>query len=148
MLVVGIDPGATGALAFIDDRDGLMAVYDMPTTKNKQGKNLVNATLLAQLLRVEQPSKAIIERVSAMPGQGVTSMFNFGMGYGVVLGVIASLGIPHELVTPQTWKRAAGLIGADKDYARTKVLEMYPYADVARKKDIGRADAILIARYG
>jgi len=148
MLVVGIDPGATGALAFIDDRDGLMAVYDMPTTKNKQGKNLVNATLLAQLLRVEQPKKAIIERVSAMPGQGVTSMFNFGMGYGVVLGVIASLGIPHELVTPQTWKRAAGLIGADKDYARTKVLEMYPHADVARKKDIGRADAILIARYG
>ena len=83
-----------------------------------------------------------------MPGQGVSSMFGFGVSYGILQGVIASLGIPSVLVTPQRWKKAAGLMGKPKDYARTLAQRLYPAAELSRKKDIGRADAILIARYG
>lgn len=147
MKTVGIDPGITGALAFMQEGE-LMTVYDMPTTKTRSGKNQVSGNLLAETLRAERPDNAKLEQVAARPGQGVTSMFNFGMGYGTVIGVLASLGIPYELVTPQAWKKAAGLVGADKDYARTKALQLYPDAELSRKKDIGRADAILIARYG
>ena len=83
-----------------------------------------------------------------MPGQGVASMFNFGMGYGIIQGVVSALGIPYELVTPQSWKKRAGLIGKDKDNARTMAQQLYPDAPLGRKKDIGRADALLIARFG
>src|SRR5690606_16808140 len=111
-----------------------------------------NAAALAGLLHEAAPvlkmPHAYVERVSAMPGQGVSSMFNFGMGYGVIQGVLASLGIPYTLVTPQTWKKRAGLAGKDKDNARTLAQQLCPEAPLGRKKDIGRADAILIARFG
>ena len=83
-----------------------------------------------------------------MPGQGVSSMFNFGMGYGAIQGVLAGLCVPLHLVTPQKWKKHQGLIGKDKDCARTLAQQLYPEASLARKKDIGRADAILIGDYG
>src|SRR5690606_2041087 len=91
---------------------------------------------------------AYVEKVGAMPGQGVSSMFNFGMGVGVLQGVLAACGIPYFLVTPQSWKKRASLSGKDKDMARTMAQQLYPSASLGRKKDIGRADAMLIARYG
>lgn len=156
MILAGIDPGMTGALALINTAESELITWDMPTSKARNGKSVVNIPALAVMLRQVQhlqghyPNSPPIklEAVHAMPKQGVTSSFNFGMGYGAIQGVLATLGIPYELVTPQAWKKAAGLIGADKDYARTKALQLYPDADLARKKDIGRADAILIARYG
>jgi crossover junction endodeoxyribonuclease RuvC len=89
-----------------------------------------------------------LERVSAMPGQGVVSMFSFGRSYGAVEAAVSVLGYPLTYITPAVWKRSAGLIGGEKDASRGRVLDLYPDAGVTRKKDNGRADAILIARYG
>jgi crossover junction endodeoxyribonuclease RuvC len=147
MIRIGIDPGMTGAIAVLEGNI-LHACHDMPTVKARNGKNQVNIPELASILRQYRGETVFLEAVHAMPGQGVTSCFNFGMGFGAIQGIVQTLGIPMHLVTPQKWKKAAGLIGSDKDYARTKALQLYPDADLARKKDIGRADAILIARYG
>jgi crossover junction endodeoxyribonuclease RuvC len=147
--IIGIDPGMDGALAVVDADGHLEALEDMPTVATRQGKRQVNIPELAHLLRHHGRDATVkLEQVGARPGQGVTSMFNFGMGYGAVQGVIQTLGLPMTLVTPTAWKRAAGIQGTDKDYARTRALQLYPDADLARKKDIGRADALLIARYG
>ena len=150
MIRIGIDPGITGAIAVLDIED-LVAVYDMPILTSVGGKNEINIPELAAILRCHHygfKAKVILERVSAMRGQGVTSMFNFGMGYGAVRGIVQTLGIEIELVTPQTWKKAAKIVGTPKDYARTRALELYPDAELSLKKHVGRADAILIARYG
>jgi crossover junction endodeoxyribonuclease RuvC len=146
---IGIDPGLTGAFALIED-NLLLEVEDMPTTATRRGGKQLNIPEVASILREwsGRGTTVKLEAVHAMPKQGVSSTFNFGMGYGALQGVIQTLGIPMALVTPQAWKKAAGLVGADKDYARTLALQLYPDADLARKKDIGRADAILIARYG
>jgi len=156
VIQVGIDPGMTGAIGMINTVEKEVLTWDIPTVKARNGKSQINIPALAEFLRElsrlrnaypgSPPIK--LEAVHAMPKQGVTSSFNFGMGYGAIQGVIQTLGLPMELVTPQKWKKAAGLIGSHKDYARTKALQLYPDADLARKKDIGRADAILIARFG
>ena len=160
MIAIGIDPGITGAIAVVD-RSGneLLDLEDMPTIKAKNGKSQVNIPELASILRREPRwAEVRLEQVNAMPGKakpgqqartmGATSAFNFGANFGAIQGVVQTLGFPITLVRPQAWKQAAGLINADKDYARTRALQLYPDADLARKKDIGRADAILIARYG
>ena len=160
-IFVGIDPGMTGAIGIIDIAEDSITTWDMPLVIARNGKNQLNIPALADMLRIIQgkmqtrqwkqgggPEPIKLEAVHAMPKQGVTSSFNFGMGYGAIQGVIQTLGMPMQLVTPQKWKRAAGLIGADKDYARTLALQLWPDADLDRKKDIGRADALLIARYG
>lgn len=147
-MIIGIDPGNTGALAFMKI-SGEVEVVDMPLMANGK-KQQVNASELTKIIssRLQPNTRAIVEKVSAMPGQGVSSMFNFGMGYGVIQGVLAALGVPYTLCTPQRWKKAATLIGKDKDNARTLAQQLYPDAPLGRKKDIGRADAILIARFG
>lgn len=147
-MIIGIDPGNTGALAFMKI-SGEVEVVDMPLMANGK-KQQVNASELTKIIssRLQPNTRAIVEKVSAMPGQGVSSMFNFGMGYGVIQGVLAALGVPYTLCTPQRWKKAATLIGKDKDNARTLAQQLYPNAPLGRKKDIGRADAILIARFG
>jgi crossover junction endodeoxyribonuclease RuvC len=145
---VGIDPGLSGAVAILDDENNLWAVFDMPIMQASKTKRQVNPADLARIIKENCPDIVIIEAVHAMKGQGVSSMFNFGKSAGVVEGVCAALGIPMMFVTPQKWKKRAGLIGKDKDMARTKAIQLYPDAPLARKKDIGRADAILIARYG
>ncbi|MCG7985048.1 MAG: crossover junction endodeoxyribonuclease [Candidatus Thiodiazotropha lotti] len=150
---IGIDPGISGAIAVLSADDEVIGIYDMPIMRASKTKNQVNAAELANIIIDVIGDKpmgvtAIIEKVSAMPGQGVSSMFNFGKGAGVIEGVLAALRVPVEFVTPQKWKKAAGLIGKDKDMSRTKAIQLYPDAPLARKKDIGRADAILIARYG
>jgi crossover junction endodeoxyribonuclease RuvC len=147
-MIIGIDPGNTGAIAFLTDELVLIGVSDMPLMANGK-KQQVNAAALSEILAMPlEDTRIVIEKVGAMPGQGVSSMFNFGMGYGVIQGVAAAMRIPYTLCTPQRWKKAAGLLGKDKDNARTLAQQLYPKASLARKKDIGRADAILIARYG
>lgn len=147
-MIIGIDPGNTGAIAVLGEDGILHEVHDMPLMANGK-KQQVNPSELRRILdlQFEGTPKVIIEKVSAMPGQGVSSMFNFGMGFGVLQGVVAGLGFPLYLVTPQAWKKHFNLIGKDKDNARTVAQQLYPDAPLGRKKDIGRADAILIARY-
>lgn len=158
-MILGIDPGQTGALALVDSEGEYLALWDMPVTERSSGKGKeVNAFLLADI--VDEAATAasgqgealdvVIERVGAMPGQGVTSMFNFGRSLGVVEGVIASMGLPYRWALPNRWKRAQGLTGRDKDAARTVAIQRFPEArqELTRKKDIGRADALLIAHYG
>lgn len=146
---IGIDPGLSGAIAVLNDDLFLVAVYDMPVMALSKGKNQVNAAALARIIKgVPRQAIAYLEQVSAMPGQGVSGMFSFGTSYGIVQGVLAALDIPVILVRPQAWKGRAGLKGKDKDMARTVAQRLYPGAELSRKKDIGRADAILIARFG
>lgn len=153
MYRLGIDPGLQGALALIDNDFQIVNLGDMPLmAMGKKGKKQVNAAELAKIISLWLQNRdivmAIIEYVSAQPGQGVSAMFNFGKSCGVIEGVVGTLRIPMVLVTPQTWKKRAGLSGKPKDTARTLAQQLYPGADLAQKKDIGRADALLIARYG
>lgn len=162
MIFVGIDPGLSGAVAFINKRE--ISLFDTPTfetVKNKKGKESVkyihDEVGMAKILRDMIPRDAgkikyhiYLESVHAMPGQGTVSMFNFGMGLGLWKGIIAALQIPHSLVTPQAWKKELKLLRADKDKARIRACKLYPQAaeQLSKKKHIGRADAILIAEYG
>ena len=145
---IGIDPGISGAIAVLSDTNELIATYDMPLLPKSKSKNQVNAAALAKIISGHLPATAYLEAVSAMPGQGVTSMFSFGTSYGICQGVLAALNVPMVLVRPQAWKARAGLKGSEKDMARTLAQRLYLQADLSRKKDIGRADSILIARYG
>ena len=149
-MIIGVDPGLTGAFALLDDEGGIEEVIDMPITAKTSGKgNQLNAALAADImvqLTCFPIDAVVIERVGPMPGQGVTSMFGFGRSLGVVEGVAASCNLPVKWVTPQKWKKHFGLIGKDKDASRTLVIERFPTdSDLfKRKKDIGRADAVLI----
>jgi crossover junction endodeoxyribonuclease RuvC len=143
--ILGVDPGITGAIAFyFPETSGRVVALDLPIADGE-----ISAPLVADLIRTYAPSLAIIERVSAMPGQGVVSMFNFGRAYGDVRGVIGALSIPVHFATPQKWKRHFRL-SSDKEEARALALRLFPScADhFKRKKDHGRAEAALIARYG
>ena len=152
MIVLGIDPGLSGALAFYDTVSEALVVMDMPTvevTRNGKSKREVSPALVADMVAGKGVEKAFMERVSAMPGQGVSSMFSFGRSSGVVEGVLAAYEIPTTLVTPQAWMKAMG-VRAGKDGSRERAMQLFPqYADqFARKKDNGRSDAVLIAKYG
>jgi len=146
---IGIDPGISGAIAILDNELRLVAVYDMPVMAGTGKRQQVNGAELARIIKsyLLVDFTAYVERVSAMPKQGVASMFSFGTSYGIVLGVLAALQIPAVLVTPQSWKKKAGLTGKDKDHTRTLAQQLYPGAELGRKKDIGRADALCIARF-
>jgi len=149
MNIIGIDPGLTGAVAIIGDYG--INLIDMPVVaKSTRGKQVDGAALAQIFLEERTRAFVYLEQVGAMPGQGVTSMFNFGHGYGIVQGVLYSLCIPFQLVTPQKWKKHHGLIGKQKDMARTLCIQRHPElsGQLKRKKDIGRADALLIAEYG
>lgn len=147
MIVAGIDPGATGAVAVLYD-SGAIAL-DIPTAKTASGKTrIVPSAVQERIMVAGRPDCVWIEAVHAMPGQGVSSMFAFGRSLGVVEGVVGTLQIPVRYVQPAVWKRAFGLIGADKDAARTVAAQRFPGVELTRKKDIGRADALLIALYG
>jgi len=145
---IGIDPGVGGAIAFLTDALEFIVVHEMPTMAHTGKRRQVNPAELANLLSRTPIQMAYVERVGSMPHQGVASSFNFGMSYGVIQGVLAALGIPMVLITPVTWKKKAGLIGKEKDAARTLAQQLYPQAPLGKKKDIGKADALLIARYG
>ena len=131
-------------------RDGEYAeVWDMPTMGRGSGtKQQVNAAEVGKLLRECPPCTAYMELVGSMPGQGVSSMFNFGKAAGAVLGALGALQFPVVEVTPQRWKRAFDLIGKEKDLARTAAQQLMPTAPLSLKKHCGRADALLLALYG
>jgi len=149
-IVIGIDPGISGAISVF--RDGkLESVVDMPTVEIASGKTIkrhISAATLRNILELDmyQFSHVVIEKVGAMPGQGVTSMFNFGRSAGIIEGVVAALRMPHTYVTPATWTKAVGR-AAGKDASRMRAMELFPTrAELfKRAKDDGRADAALIA---
>lgn len=146
---IGIDPGANGAIVVMDEKFNLIEWADMPTVK--VGSNIrVNGAELCALLEDFDTGHAYLELTGAMPGQGVSSMFSFGHANGVVSGVLAAMRITSTLVTPQAWKKRAGLIGTDKDAARSRAIQLWPaWRDLALKgKGQALADAALIARFG
>ena len=146
-MILSIDPGQTGALVWMGET---IIIEDMPITERVSGKGkAVNPFLLNDLIQTYPVEIAVLERVHAMTGQGVTSVFNFGEGYGVIQGVLAANNIRIEYVTPRVWKKHCGLIGKDKDAARTFAISHYPDCSdrLSRKKDIGRADALCIGHY-
>ena len=151
---IGIDPGLSGAVCALEN-GRVSVVIDLPIRAKLTGKgNEIDAPRLWEMLSgiglVKGETPVYLEKVHSMPGQGVKSVFSFGESTGVIKGVVASFGLPLFLVTPQKWKKAAGLIGKDKDCARTLAQDTHPEARefLQRKKDIGRADAILIAEFG
>src|SRR5512139_263055 len=142
---MGIDPGISGAVAFYFPMvPSRIAVDDVPVAGGE-----INVHELARLIRIHRPTMAVIERVSAMPGNGAVSMFNFGRSYGDVRGVVGAMDVPMHFVTPRKWKAHFGL-SADKDESRLRAIRMFPSAaeSFKRKKDDGRAEAALLAFYG
>jgi len=153
MIIIGIDPGISGAISIIEHKK-ILEVYDTPTMidgkKNKRQINSAQVTnIIKERLNKEKDVVVVVEQVNAMPGQGVTSMFNFGQSFGVIKGICAALGLPIYFVRPTKWKKHFNLIKTNKDASRTKVIEAYPEisSKLHRKKDSNRADAILIALY-
>ena len=151
MIYIGIDPGLNGAIAYFDVEDGHLAIVDMPTfevKRNSKVKREVSPSGVAHELTVVNVRGVVLERVGAMPGQGVTSVFSFGRSTGIIEGILAAFEMPVNIVTPQEWQKAAGVRGG-KDGSRMRACELFPnYATLfARKKDDGRADAALMAWY-
>ena len=148
--VIGIDPGISGAISVFDwYTKSLLEVYDMPTLEVDSGKTKkrhISAVTLRDILEIYSDSHVVVEKVGAMPGQGVVSMWNFGRSAGIIEGVVAALRMSSTYVTPQTWTKAVGR-AAGKDASRMRAMELFPTrADLfKRAKDDGRADAALIA---
>jgi len=155
MLIIGIDPGISGSICFL--RDGkIVDVVEMPTmTEGKKNKKQVNGSQIVNEISEKikeldkREIKVVIEQVSAMPGQGVTSMFNFGQSFGILKGVCSAMQLPMYFVRPAKWKKYFNLINSEKDASRTRAIEIFPYFSnqLSRKKDSNKADAILIASF-
>ena len=155
MLIIGIDPGISGSICFFEDGK-ILDVVEMPTmTEGKKNKRQVNGSQVYNEIskRINQVDKkdikVIIEQVSAMPGQGVTSMFNFGQSFGILKGICSAMQLPMYFVRPAKWKKYFNLINSEKDASRTRAIEIFPYfsGQLSRKKDSNKADAILIASF-
>ena len=155
MLIIGIDPGLSGSICFFEDGK-ILDVVEMPTMiEGKKNKKQVNGSQIyneisERINKVDKKDiKVVIEQVSAMPGQGVTSMFNFGQTFGAIKGICAALKLPIFFVRPSKWKKHFELINSSKDSSRTKAIEMYPKLSnqLSKKKDVNKSDAILIARF-
>ena len=153
MKIIGIDPGLSGAIAILENNK-VLNIFDMPVMpEGKKNKRQLNSALLVSLLKENigqsEEVSIVVEQVNAMPGQGVTSMFNFGQTFGAIKGVCAALELPIFFVRPSKWKKYFELINSSKDSSRTKAIEMYPMLSkqLAKKKDVNKSDAILIARF-
>ena len=153
MRIIGIDPGLSGGIAILEDNK-VKEMFDMPVMADgKKNKRQLNSAQLVKLIKdnisKNEEVSVVVEQVNAMPGQGVTSMFNFGQTFGAIKGVCAALGLPIFFVRPAKWKKHFELINSSKDSSRTKAIEMYPSLsnDLAKKKDVNKSDAILIARF-
>ena len=152
--IIGVDPGAAGAIAILESTGKLVHVFDMPAVEVVTGgkaKRRVSPEMLAAELRLysDQGAVAYVEQVGAMPGQGVSSMFAFGQAFGIVLGVMAGLAIPCQTVTPAKWKKDMKL-NTGKDAARAKAAQVWPTqaGEFKRVKDDGKAEAALIGLWG
>ena len=155
MLIIAIDPGINGAICFFENGE-VKDVFEMPTmAEGKKNKRQVNGHQMYNELtfRIKEYKKqninVVVEQVSAMPGQGVTSMFNFGQSFGVIKGICAAMQLPIYFVRPAKWKKHFELINTQKDASRTKAIEMFPKisSNLSKKKDSNKADAILIASF-
>tara|TARA_Y100000748_G_C15138932_1_gene349184 strand:- start:61 stop:552 length:492 start_codon:yes stop_codon:yes gene_type:complete len=154
MLIIGIDPGISGSICFFEE-GMILEVIEMPTmTEGKKNKRQVNgAQIYNEIFKKTNNTKnnvrVVIEQVSAMPGQGVTSMFNFGQSFGILKGICSAMQLPMYFVRPAKWKKYFGLINSEKDASRTRAIEMFPYfsSQLSKKKDSNKADAILIASF-
>ena len=155
MLIIGIDPGISGSICFFEDGQ-IIEVIEMPTmTEGTKKKKQVNGAQIYNEIsqKINQKDKqnirVVIEQVSAMPGQGVTSMFNFGQSFGILKGICSAMQLPMYFVRPSKWKKYFGLIKSEKDASRTRAIEMFPYfsSHLSKKKDSNKADAILIASF-
>ena len=153
MIIIGVDPGVSGGISILENKK-VIEVYDMPTMiEGKKNKRQVNGSQVTNIIKenvdTNKETTVVVEHVNAMPGQGVTSMFNFGQSFGVIKGVCAALSLPIYFVRPTKWKKHFNLIKTNKEAGRTKAIEVYPEISgkLSRKKDSNRADAILIARY-
>lgn len=153
MKIVGIDPGLSGAIAVLENKK-VLNIFDMPVmSEGKKNKRQLNSALLVSLLKENiinnEDVAIVVEQVNAMPGQGVTSMFNFGQTFGAIKGISAALEFPIFFVRPSKWKKHFELINTSKDASRTKVIEMYPNLSnqLSKKKDVNKSEAILIARF-
>ena len=154
MLIIGIDPGISGSICFFEDGK-IIEVIEMPVmTEGKKNKKQVNGAqiyneFLKRINNKDDEIRVVIEQVSAMPGQGVTSMFNFGQSYGILKGICSAMQLPMFLVRPAKWKKYFNLINSQKDASRTRAIEIFPYfsTQLSKKKDSNKADAILIASF-
>ena len=152
MRIFGIDPGLSGAIALLENNK-VLDVIELPVmSEGKKNKRQLNSAQLSNFIskNVENidTTAVIVEQVNAMPGQGVTSMFNFGQTFGAIKGITAALNLPIYFVRPSKWKKHFDLIKSSKDASRTKAIEIYPsLAEKLSKKDVNKSDAILIARY-
>ena len=155
MLIIGIDPGISGSICFLDNGT-ILDVIEMPImTDGKKNKKQVNGSQVYNEVtkRIKQFEKnqirVVIEHVSAMPGQGVTSMFNFGQSFGILKGICTAMQLPMYFVRPTKWKKYFNLLNSEKDASRTRAIEIFPYfsSQLSRKKDSNKADAILIASF-
>ena len=155
MLIIGIDPGISGSICFFNEGK-IIDVVEMPTMiEGKKNKKQVNGAQIfneisAKIKELEKKDiKIVIEQVSAMPGQGVTSMFNFGLSYGILKGICSAMQLPMYFVRPAKWKKYFNLINSEKDASRTRAIEIFPYfsSQLSRKKDSNKADAILLASF-
>ena len=155
MFIIGIDPGISGSICFFEN-GVILDVLEMPTmTDGKKNKKQVNGSQIfneisKRIQGIDNKSiKVVIEQVSAMPGQGVTSMFNFGQSFGILKGICSGMQLPVFFVRPAKWKKYYNLINSEKDASRTRAIEIFPYfsSQLSRKKDSNKADAILIASF-
>ena len=155
MLIIGIDPGISGSICFLEDGT-IKDVLEMPTmTEGKKNKKQVNGSQIfneisSRIKTYEKKNiKVVIEQVSAMPGQGVTSMFNFGQSFGILKGICSAMQLSIYFVRPAKWKKYFNLINSEKDASRTRAIEIFPYfsSNLSKKKDSNKADAMLIASY-
>ena len=155
MLIIGIDPGITGAICFFENGE-VKDIIEMPNMADgKKNKRQINGPQIYNEISariIDFPKKdvlVVIEQVSAMPGQGVTSMFNFGQSFGVIKGICSAMQLSMHFVRPVKWKKYFSLIKSEKDASRTKVIEIFPYisSKLSKKKDSNKADAILIASF-
>ena len=155
MLIIGIDPGISGSICFLEE-GRILDVIDMPTMiEGKKNKKQVNGSqIYNEFLKLinkanNQNVRVVVEQVSAMPGQGVTSMFNFGQSFGILKGICSAMQLPIYFVRPAKWKKYFNLINTEKDASRTRAIEIFPYfsSNLSKKKDANKADAILIASF-
>ncbi len=154
MLIIGIDPGISGSICFFKD-GRILEVIEMPVmTEGKKNKKQVNGAqiyneFLKRINKKDDEIRVVIEQVSAMPGQGVTSMFNFGQSFGILKGICSAMQLPMFFVRPAKWKKYFNLINSQKDASRTRAIEIFPYfsTQLSKKKDCNKADAILIASF-
>jgi crossover junction endodeoxyribonuclease RuvC len=153
MKIIGIDPGLSGAIAVLENNK-VESIIDMPVMpEGKKNKRQLNSAQLVKIIKRNilnsKEVVVVVEQVNAMPGQGVTSMFNFGQTFGAIKGIAAALEFPIFFVRPAKWKKHFELINSSKDASRTKAIEMYPALSdqLSKKKDVNKSDAILIARF-